>query len=309
MVDSLSASGAVHAALPNRGVLRLSGPDRVAFLQGLVSNDVTAVAPSRAVYACLLTAQGKFLHDFFLISDGESLLIECEADRRDDLIRKLKIYKLRSKVEIVDLGDAFSVFAIFGDGAASILAGGPDPGEARPFLNGIVYDDPRLPALGSRILLPKAGGGTALAALGFSPVAFETYDRLRIVNAVPDGSRDMEVGKAILLESNIDLLGGISWDKGCYMGQELTARTHYRGLIKKRLVPMRIAGPTPALGELLIENAKDIGEMRSSAGDLGLALVRLDALRGERPIRAGDAALTPEPPPHLAAILAEPSEA
>ena len=86
--------------LPDRGFLRLSGPDRVKFLQGLVSNDVEAVAPGRAAYACLLTPQGKFLHDFFLIADGESLLIDCEAGRRDDLAQRLKVYKLRSKIEI-----------------------------------------------------------------------------------------------------------------------------------------------------------------------------------------------------------------
>jgi len=309
MPESHSPSGALYAALPNRGVLRLSGEDRVAFLQGLVSNDVTEVAPDHAAYACLLTPQGKFLHDFFLVADGESLLIECEADRRDDLIRKLRLYKLRSKIEIADATDAFAVFGVFGAGVASLLAGGPGAGDARRFLDGIVYDDPRLDALGSRALLPKDRGEAGLAGLGFSLAPFAAYDRLRIAYAVPDGSRDMEASKAILLESNIDLLSGISWDKGCYMGQELTARTRYRGLIKKRLIPVRVAGPEPAVGTPLMEDGREVGEMRSSAGDLGLALLKLDAVRAGQPIRAGDTILTPALPPHLATVLTEPSEA
>jgi folate-binding protein YgfZ len=116
---------------------------------------------------------------------------------------------------------------------------------------------------------------------------------------VPDGSRDMEVGKAILLENNIDVLNGIAWDKGCYMGQELTARTRYRGLIKKRLAPLRITGRAPAAGTPLIENGVEVGEMRSSVGDIGLALVRLEVLRQRRPIEVDGATLIPEIPAYL----------
>src|ERR1700728_3488370 len=124
--------------LPNRGFLRLSGPDRLTFLQGLVSNDVNKVAPDHAVYSCLLTPQGKFLHDFFLIADGDSLLIDCENDRRADLGQRLKAYKLRSKIEIAE--PAFSAFAALG--AAPLTAGA------------ISYPDPRSPLLGQRVLLP-----------------------------------------------------------------------------------------------------------------------------------------------------------
>jgi folate-binding protein YgfZ len=266
--------------LPNRGMLRLSGPGRVEFLQGLVSNDVRAVAPGRAAYACLLTPQGKFLHDFFLAADGESLLIECEGDRRDDLLRKLKMYKLRSQIALEDATAEFSVLAVLGEAAA--------PGGT------IAFADPRIPALGSRVFAREGGG---------DPAVFAAYDRLRISLAVPDGSRDMEVGKAILLENNIDLLNGIAWDKGCYMGQELTARTRYRGLIKKRLVPVAIAGAAPPIGTPLIENGTEVGEMRTSNGDIGLALLRLDVLRQHRAVSVEGAVLTPRPPAHLGPLL------
>jgi len=268
--------------LPGRGFLRLSGDDRLKFLQGLVSNDVNAAAPGHAVYSCLLTPQGKFLHDFFLIADGDSLLIECEADRRADLAQRLKMYKLRSKIEIVQA--EYDVFAAFG--------------AAPPTTDAIAYPDPRTPVLGNRMALP-AGSTPG------SEIPFEDYDRLRIANAVPDGSRDMEVGKAILLENNIDLLNGIAWDKGCYTGQELTARTRYRGLVKKRLTPVRISGAVPEIGTPLIEAGSEVGEMRGASGDLGLALLRLERLRKPGPIAVDGAVLTPEPPPPLAALIAQ----
>lgn len=270
--------------LPNRGFLRLSGPDRLTFLQGLVSNDVNEVAPGHAVYSCLLTPQGKFLHDFFLIADGNSLLIECEADRRADLAQRLKVYKLRSKIEIAEA--EYTVFAVFGTAPLTSAA--------------IIYPDPRSPALGMRMLLPLSPEADDL------PIAFDVYDRLRIAEAVPDGSRDMEIGKAILLENNIDLLNGVAWDKGCYTGQELTARTRYRGLVKKRLVPIRIAGTVPPAGTPLIEKGIEVGEMRSSNGDLGLALLRLERLRQPGPVEIDGAVVTPEPTPALAAIISQP---
>jgi folate-binding protein YgfZ len=269
--------------LPNRAFLRLSGEDRLKFLQGLVSNDVNAAAPGRAVYSCLLTPQGKFLHDFFLIADGDSLLIECEADRRADLVQRLKMYRLRSRIELTEVD--YAVFAAFGVAPLST-------GE-------IIYSDPREPALGKRVLLPP----------GENPepeIPFDAYDRLRISLAVPDGSRDMEIGKAILLENNIDLLNGIAWDKGCYTGQELTARTRYRGLIKKRLIPVRIAGKAPPIGTPLIEAGSEVGEMRGACGDLGLALLRLERLRRAEAIQIDGATLMPEPPPALAATIAQP---
>jgi folate-binding protein YgfZ len=276
-----------YIRLPNRGVLRLSGPDRLKFLQGLVSNDVNAVTPDHAGYSCLLTPQGKFLHDFFLIADGESLLIECEADRRADLAQKLKMYKLRSKIEIAEA--EYAVFAVFG--AVPSVAGA------------IAYADPRDTSLGTRILLPEAAAFDELPEL-----PFEIYERLRIAGAVPNGSRDMEVGKAILLENNIDLLNGVAWDKGCYTGQELTARTRYRGLIKKRLVPVRITGPAPPIGTPLIEKGVEVGEMRGAAGNVGLALLRLERLRQGGVIDIGEATLLPEPPAALAAAIAQPRD-
>jgi folate-binding protein YgfZ len=277
-----------HVPLPGRGLLRLSGPDRIAFLQGLVTNDVAAVASDRAVYGFLLTPQGKFLHDFFMIADGESLLLDCEADRRDDLLRRLILYRLRAKVVIADASAEFTVWAT--------------PDRAGFPAGAIVFDDPRAAGLGLRALAPAGAAPEA------TPGAFDAYERLRISLAAPDGSRDMEVGKSILLENNIDFLNGVAWDKGCYIGQELTARTHYRGLVKRRLVPVHIDGITPPVGTPLIEAGVEIGEMRGSRGNIGLALVRLERLRSGGAIATETAMLTPDPPPALAGVIAGSSD-
>jgi folate-binding protein YgfZ len=277
MTDSSFNLAPGFVSLPNRGVLRLSGVDRIAFLQGLVSNDVAGAHP---LYSCLLTPQGKFLHDFFIIPDGESLLIDCEADRRDDLLRRLKTYRLRSKVDIADESDLYRAYVISG---------------SEPAADAIVYADPRSAELGRRVLTKAAIAGTE--------IPFDAYDRLRIALGVPDGSRDMEVGKAILLENNIDLFNGIAWDKGCYMGQELTARTRYRGLVKKRLMPVRITGTSPAIGAPLIENGVEIGEMRTHAGDLGLALIKLEVARQHRAIAVEGAELRVELPAMLTSVV------
>ena len=142
--------------LEDRGVLAVSGEDRVAFLQGLVSNDVERVTPDQAVYAAFLTPQGKFLFDFIVVDDGERLLLDCEAARLADFAKRLRIYKLRSKVELTDVSESFQVFAVHGDGALAALgwASGAAAGASVPCLGGLAIADPRLAALGARLILP-----------------------------------------------------------------------------------------------------------------------------------------------------------
>jgi folate-binding protein YgfZ len=136
----------------------------------------------------------------------------------------------------------------------------------------------------------------SLGAAGFSESDVADYDRLRLSLGVPDGSHDLVPEKSILLESGFDELNGVDWQKGCYIGQELTARTKYRGLIKKRLFPVRIDGAPPDPGALVTLDGREAGEMRSSRGDVGLALLRLDAVRAGGRLIAGDATVTPAQP-------------
>ena len=137
-----------YVTLPSRGILAIDGPDRAAFLQGLVSNDVTQAGPSRAIYAAFLTPQGKYLHDFFVVELGGKLLLDCEAERLADLQRRLKMYKLRSKITLEDVSTQFSVTAAFGAGALEALGLPAEAGAAAPLGDGVVFVDPRLPGLG-----------------------------------------------------------------------------------------------------------------------------------------------------------------
>ncbi|MGE5765682.1 MAG: YgfZ/GcvT domain-containing protein, partial [Bacteroidota bacterium] len=274
--------------------------DRCGFLQGIVSNDVERVTAERAVWAAFLTPQGKFLHEFFLAAEGEAFLLDCEAGRAADLLRRLKLYKLRAQVALEPVED-LAVAVAFGEGALERLGLPAEPGRARSFAGGIAYVDPRLAALGARLILPREGAKAALAAAGFALGSLAGYDALRIAAGVPDGSRDLEVEKATLLESGFDELGGVDWQKGCYMGQELTARMKYRGLAKKRLVPVEIAGPAPEAGTPILRDGKEAGELRSAVardggGSVGLALLRLEALEGDAQLMAGAAEVAPRKP-------------
>lgn len=282
-----------------RGVLAVEGPDATSFLQGLISNDVGRVGPEEAIYAALLTPQGRYLHDFFVARRGDVLYLDCEAARRNDLQRRLSIYKLRSKVILTDVTDRIAVALVYGHGALDRLDLPTESGRAKPFGEGIVYVDPRLPALGARVLLPRAAAHDVLAGAGLTPGDAADYDRLRLALGVPDGSRDLPVEKAILLENGFDELHGVDWQKGCYIGQELTARTKYRGLVRKRLMPVEIDGPAPEPGTPLLLDGREAGEMRSAADGIGLAMVRLEYLEKLGPdgtFAAGSSAVRPRKP-------------
>lgn len=252
------------AHLPGRGVVRIVGPDRARFLQGLVSNDVAGPLPA---WSALLTPQGKWLFEFFVVPDGEALLLECEAARAGELAAQLGKFRLRAKV------------ALDVDRTRRVFAGWAAPAPAGAFA------DPRLAEAGWRLVGEVAADADAAA-----------YDLHRLALGLPDGARDLEAGKSILLECGFDELNGVSWSKGCFMGQELTARTRYRGLVKKRLVPVGIAGALPPPGAALSQAGAEVGTMRSGREHIGLALLRLEALERAAPITWENSVLTPRVP-------------
>ncbi len=287
------------APLDDRGALEIAGEDRVAFLQGLVSNDVAKANPSRVLHAALLTAQGRYLHDFFIVTAGDTFVLDAEAARLDDLRRRLTLYRLRAKVTLAAASERFDTIVAWGEGTARALGLPEEAGAARPFAGGIAYLDPRLPALGARLLLPK-GHARDLGGMGFAEASRADYDRMRLALGVPDGSRDLAVEKALLVESGFDELNGIDWQKGCYIGQEITARMKYRGLAKKRLVPVAVAGELPPPDTPVRLGDEEAGELRSGRDGIALALLRLELIEKAAatgvPLSAGAATLTPQKP-------------
>jgi len=256
------------AYLPERGVVEVSGEDSRTYLQGLVSNDVNVVCAGRAVWAALLTPQGRWLADFFILQDGQRLLIDCERDQLNDLIRRFERFKLRSRVSFRDVSDEFFVHVAWG--------------AVKPDIEAPSFADPRLEHGGWRFLAQEAMTTSA---------AIPEWDAWRLNLGLPDGSRDLESGKTLLLEAGFDELNGISWTKGCYLGQELTARTKYRGLLKRRLVPVASDSRLPPAGTPITTSGRDVGTMRSSHEGIGLAMLRIDAIAacliaGETPIVA-----------------------
>jgi folate-binding protein YgfZ len=255
------------AHLEHRGVIAVAGADRVAFLNGLVSNDVAKAAPGQAVWAALLTAQGRYLADFFIFADGERLLLETRRADVAALLQKLNRYRLRAAVTLTDVSDELHVHAAW---------------HGMPPEVAITAPDPRLREAGYRLLSPAALDCNATA---------EAYAAYRLGLGLPDGPPDLEPEKTLLLEAGFDELNGVAWDKGCYMGQELTARTKYRGLVKRRLVPVTLDSAPPPPGTVILAEGVEVGSLRSSAGTLALASLRLDALN--KPLLAGNALVRP----------------
>jgi len=282
-------------ALGGRGLIRLTGDDTTAFLQALVTNDVERVSESRAVYAALLTAQGKYLHDFFMFSHQGALWLDCEAARLEDLAQRLTRYKLRAKVEMEDASSDLAIFALPGAHALGLA-----PGRAIHFGGGIAYGDPRLATMGARCALPPDQAQASLAEAGFTAGSAKQYHRLRISLGLPDGSHDMAVEGALPLENGFDELNGIDFDKGCYVGQEVTTRMRTRKLVRKRLLPVAIDGAPPACGTPVMRGDAEAGEMRAVAGASGLALLRNDhveaAAAGDGALTAGGAVIRPLKP-------------
>jgi folate-binding protein YgfZ len=256
--------------LPARGVIAVAGEDRVPFLNGLVSNDVALAAPGQAVWAALLTAQGRYVTDFFVFYDTDRLLLDIPRTAVAELLAKLRRYKLRAAVTLHDLSETHGVYAAWG---------GMPPEVA------VTAADPRLRDAGFRLIseVPLPANATP-----------DDYALHRLSLGLPDGPPDLEPEKTLLLEAGFDELNGVDWQKGCYMGQELTARTKYRGLVKKRLIPVTADGALPPPGTPVLADGAEVGTLRSAIGGIGLAALRLDAL--EKPLLAGNILLRPNLP-------------
>lgn len=262
------------ALLPDRGAVRIAGPDAVKLLQGLLTNDVEhlQVKPEKlafeadAAYAALLSPQGKLLFDFFCVRTPDGFVLDVARELASALIKRLSMYKLRANVDISDVSESFAFLALWGTDAVS---SGPTTGT-------LAFKDPRLEALGTRILTPARFATDIASATNGRKVDASDYHAHRIGLGVPEGGKDFAYGDTFAHEALLDQLHGVSFTKGCYVGQEIVARMEHRGTARKRIVPVTGDAPLPASGADILAGTIAIGTLGSTAGIHGLAMIRLD---------------------------------
>jgi folate-binding protein YgfZ len=294
-LQNLEKTTTQAVVLDNRALLRLAGPDARPLLQGLITADLDKLRADRALYSVLLTPQGKFLFDFMLVRDvaEDALLLETTADRLADLERRLMLYRLRAAVTIEVVDPQPAVAAVFGAGAAEATGLAAATGVMRREAGLVLMVDPRLAELGVRLQGSRPAIEAWLAERGIAIAEPAAFERHRVSLAVPEAGVDLVVDKTIMLEAGLDQLDAVAFDKGCFVGQELTARTRYRGLVKRRLVPVSLDGAKVETGLAVMAGEREAGEIRSVAGDMALAMLRLDRL-GE-PLAAGGGIVRPRP--------------
>jgi folate-binding protein YgfZ len=252
------------AMLPERVLIRISGENATHFLHNLLTCDVEAIQPEGAGFGALLTPQGKIIADMFVIrvpeEDGGGFILDVNIGPAPALLQKLRVYRLRAKVEIAELGPAAQVLAMWDEEEFA--------GE-----DALVYVDPRLPAMGRRAVVPAE---TAAAHADATSLDYHVH---RIGLCVPDGGKDFAYGDAYPHEALMDLLGGVSFTKGCYIGQEVVSRMQHKGTSRTRIIPVRFPGGlAPDWGVAAMWGDLPLGTVGSSANARGIAMLRLDRL-------------------------------
>lgn len=249
--------------LADRGVIKMAGAEAEAFLQRLITNNVLDIAAGESRFSALLTPQGKILFDFFVVPLPEGaaagFLIDCVRDQSATLAQRLNLHKMRAQITIEDQSGALGVAALL-------------EGDAPAGLDAVVYRDMRAPGMGRRIIAARE----ALAAIGDGDAA--RYEARRIAAGVPKGGVDFVYGDTFVQDSNLDWLNGVDFKKGCYVGQEVVARVHHRNSAKKRIVKFSFEGDAPLPGAPIAAGGAALGQVGSTAGSEGLAMLRIDRL-------------------------------
>lgn len=276
-----------YVTLEDRAVLALAGADVRTFLQGIITQDIESLTPTHSIYSALLSAQGKFVCDFFLIEQPEEIWLECAKAHAAKLYRLLHLYKLRAEVKISERTGELHVSAVMGD--TDKLALPRTPGRTERFHDGVitVLVDPRHAELGARVIAPAGEGETWLIQRGFDHATPKDYVQHRIHLGIPEGDTDNVPDKTLLLENGFEELHGVSFNKGCYVGQEVTARTKHRANLHKLLHIVEAEAPLKP-GTPILLGDKEVGDIRSTHDGIGLALLRTDAVAKSTP----DAPLT-----------------
>ncbi len=278
------------ALLPDRGVVKVAGDGARNFLHGLVTADVLKLAAGTARFCALLTPQGKIIADFITVEapagDGGGFFLDSPRALTTTLVDKLNLYKLRAKVIVEDLSEILGVVAAWnGVGTTG---------------RGLCYADPRLAALGLRLMVPPHLAAATAADLGAELVDAGAYEAHRIALGIPRGGLDFSYGDAFPHETDMDQLGGVDFTKGCYIGQEVVSRMEHRGTARTRAVPVRYDGAAPQTGATVFAGDRQVGVMGSAAAGHGLALLRLDrvadAIARQEPLLGGGVTIHPVKP-------------
>ncbi|ELT96468.1 hypothetical protein CAPTEDRAFT_150932 [Capitella teleta] len=282
-----SVAPSVCHRLSERGLVRVAGAHAATFLQGLITNDMRCLdvnCHTMALYALMLNLQGRVLYDLIVYNvsgtaDAENAdyLVECSAEVVPELLALMKKYKLRKKVSLTDESEALDVWAVLGKGIPNI-----DASKCT-----VAHKDPRLAEMGHRLIVPKELDGMTIVENSTQADNRENYLLHRYRLGVGEGTVDLPPGSALPLESNAVFLNGVSFSKGCYIGQELTARTHHTGVVRKRLMPVRLLGgmrDTQSGDSVVNAHGKRCGKLRGSHEDRGLALLRVQDVVGKGPL-------------------------
>ncbi|MEL7528433.1 MAG: folate-binding protein [Pseudomonadota bacterium] len=287
------------AHLTDRALIRIAGDDAHNFLQNLVTADIEDTDANGASSSALLTPQGKILFDFLIYRTNDGYLADAPASVAPDLLKRLTFYRLRAKVDLELLDADTAVFAAWGgpvaiDGAL------------------VAVTDPRTSALGQRIVAPASRTNSQVDAI---EADLEAYEQHRIATGVPEGLKDYAYSDIFPHDADLDQLGGVSFSKGCYVGQEVVSRVHHRGTARKRFVLVDGGSALPEKGTQITSGGKSVGEIGSSialetGGGVGLALLRLDKVAQAKdngsPLTCGDVEIEVRIPGWASFSLAEP---
>ncbi len=270
--------------LQKRSLIKINGNDKFSFIQGIISNDINILKDNSSIYSSILTPQGRFITDFFVSSYKDSLLIEVHESYRDIIIQKLKMYKLRSEVEI-SICDNFVILLIskFSKDFQSKFSVG----------DYFYFDDPRFNNYFKRVYVFKKLEKNFFDRIDMNDISSISFEELRLKNAIPDFYRDVIKDKSLLMEMRFDDLNGISWTKGCYMGQEITARMKYRNLMKRKIFQIKIDFNTCIESTIKVNNNK-IADITSHNKKNGFAYVSLNYFKenNPKPLQCGDSQIT-----------------
>ncbi|ASP36300.1 folate-binding protein YgfZ [Labrenzia sp. VG12] len=289
------------AHLSDRALIRVGGPEAQHFLQNLVTSDIDTVDKTGASAGALLTPQGKILFDFLIYKAEDGYLLDTPAATAPDFLKRLTFYRLRAKVDLELLDAGTGVLAVWGEPVETATA------ELR-------VTDPRLEALGQRLVGPVT---EMTSELDDSDAGLAAYHTHRIGLGVPEGLQDYDYSEIFPHDADLDQLGGVSFSKGCYVGQEVVSRVQHRGTARKRFVQIESSGPLPGKGSDVKAGGKTIGTLGSSttseAGSTGLALMRLDKVVQAKDngslLECGDAEILVKLPEWAGFSLPEPGAA